>query len=101
MLTSVVRQDQMRVAFPVTQRQILEFRRKAASNAVDQILVRLRLPDGTIHDQTGKVNFLDVQTDKATDTVLVQAVFPTRRRSVRWPVRRRGGGGGGSRSRRS
>lgn len=75
-LTSVVRQDQMRVAFPVTQRQILEFRRKAAGNAVDQVVVKLRLSDGSTFDQVGKVNFLDVQTDKATDSVLVQALFP-------------------------
>jgi membrane fusion protein, multidrug efflux system len=75
-LTSVVRQDQMRVAFPVTQRQILDFRRKAAGQAVEQIQVRLKLSDGTIFDQVGKVNFLDVQTDKATDSVLVQALFP-------------------------
>jgi membrane fusion protein, multidrug efflux system len=75
-LTSVVRQDQMRVAFPVTQRQILEFRRKAAGQAVEQVQVRVRLSDGTTFDQVGKVNFLDVQTDKATDSVLVQALFP-------------------------
>ncbi|MFC7473699.1 efflux RND transporter periplasmic adaptor subunit [Dankookia sp. GCM10030260] len=75
-LTSVVRQDQMRVTFPVTQRQILEFRRKAADKAVEQIQVRLKLSDGTVFDQVGKVNFLDVQTDKATDSVLVQALFP-------------------------
>ncbi|WP_431270664.1 efflux RND transporter periplasmic adaptor subunit [Dankookia sp. P2] len=74
-LTSVVRQDQMRVTFPVTQRQILEFRRKAAASAVDQVQVRLKLSDGTVYDQVGKVNFLDVQTDKATDSVLVQALF--------------------------
>jgi membrane fusion protein (multidrug efflux system) len=75
-LTSVVRQDQMRVAFPVTQRQILDFRRKAADKAVEQVQVRLKLSDGTVFDQVGKVNFLDVQTDKATDSVLVQALFP-------------------------
>jgi membrane fusion protein, multidrug efflux system len=75
-LTSVVRQDQMRVAFPVTQRQILDFRRKAAGQAVEQVQVRVRLSDGTTFDQVGKVNFLDVQTDKATDSVLVQALFP-------------------------
>jgi membrane fusion protein, multidrug efflux system len=75
-LTSVVRQDQMRVAFPVTQRQILDFRRKAAGQAVEQVQVRVKLSDGTTFDQVGKVNFLDVQTDKATDSVLVQALFP-------------------------
>jgi len=75
-LTAVVRQDMMRVSFPVTQRQILEFRRKAAANAVDQVQVKLKLSDGSSFDQVGKVNFLDVQTDRATDSVLVQAVFP-------------------------
>jgi membrane fusion protein (multidrug efflux system) len=74
-LTVVVRQDQMRVVFPVSQRQLLEFRRHVASAARGNLRVTLRLPDGSTYAETGQVNFLDVQTDRTTDSVLVQAEF--------------------------
>jgi membrane fusion protein (multidrug efflux system) len=75
-LTTVVRQDPIRVIFPVSQRQLLDIRRSYQGQGAEAVRVRVRLPDGTTYDQLGRVNFIDVQTDRATDTALVQAQIP-------------------------
>ena len=37
--------------------------------------MKLRLPDGETYDQTGTIDFLNVQVDQTTDSVTVQAQF--------------------------
>lgn len=75
-LVTVVRRDPIRVTFPITQRQLLDLRQRYQGPATNTINVRLRLPNGTMYDQVGRVNFLDVQTDRATDSATVQAEIP-------------------------
>jgi len=75
-LVTIVRDDPIRISFPVTQRQLLNFRRNAGADAAEQIKVRVRLPDGTMLDSTGRFEFIDVTTNRATDSVLVQAMIP-------------------------
>jgi len=75
-LTTIVRQDTMRVVFPVSQRQILAWRKVAGDGELDTVKAKLKLADGSLYDQVGKLNFVDVRTDRATDSVLVQAIFP-------------------------
>jgi membrane fusion protein, multidrug efflux system len=74
-LTTIVRQSPMRVIFPVTQRAILDWRRNAPDQNLNAIRARIRLADGSFYDQLGKLNFVDVKTDRATDSVQVQAIF--------------------------
>jgi membrane fusion protein (multidrug efflux system) len=38
--------------------------------------VKVRLPDGSIYDKTGQIDFLDVEVDPTTDTVIVRATIP-------------------------
>jgi membrane fusion protein, multidrug efflux system len=74
-LATIVTQDPIFVTFPVTQRQFLEYR----SGQIDvgrEPVVRVTLPDGTLYDHPGKLNFLDVQVDPGTDTVTVRAELP-------------------------
>lgn len=73
LLTVVVRQDPIRVTFPVSERQLLEIRREYQGNAQVPVRVKIRLPDGSTYGPVGRVNYIDVQTDKSTDTALVQA----------------------------
>ena len=75
-LTVVVRQDPIRATFPVSQRQLLEIRRTFQGQGPETVRVSVRLPDGSTFGQIGRVNFIDVQTDRATDTALVQAQIP-------------------------
>jgi membrane fusion protein (multidrug efflux system) len=73
-LATVVQSDFVRVLFPVSQREMLEARRQAGP--VDSLLVRLRLADGTLYDQEGRIDFIDVQVDARTDGQIVRALFP-------------------------
>jgi membrane fusion protein (multidrug efflux system) len=75
-LTVIVSQDPMYVSFPVSQREFL--RAQAAGRQVDisNIKARLRFADGTMYQQEGSINFVDVQVDRATDTILARATFP-------------------------
>ena len=76
-LTTIVSRDPMYVTFPVSQREFLKVeeqeRRKARQEALG---VRIRFSDGSTYDQTGRINFVDVTVDRATDTVLVRATLP-------------------------
>jgi membrane fusion protein (multidrug efflux system) len=62
----------IRVLFPVTQRQLLDSRRDAKGGTA---VVSLRLADGSIYGEKGKLDFLDVTVDPKTDTQIVRAVF--------------------------
>jgi membrane fusion protein (multidrug efflux system) len=79
-LVTIVRDDPTRISFPVTQRQLLQFRRQGGSGEADRIKVRVRLPDGTMLDSTGRFEFIDVTTNRSTDSVLVQASIPNAQR---------------------
>jgi len=70
-LTIIVSQDPMYVTFPVSQREFLNLQ-------VDpkEIKVGVRFANGTTYNQLGKINFVDVTVDRATDTVLVRATMP-------------------------
>jgi membrane fusion protein (multidrug efflux system) len=77
-LAMIVRQDPMYVTFPVTARTLLEVRKEAAASGRDprNVTVKLRLPDGSIYGETGKINFVDVEVDPTTDTVTIRATIP-------------------------
>jgi len=73
-LTTLVRTDQMYVIFPVTQRQFLEARKEGRNST--NLTVRARLADGSLAEQKGVIDFIDVKVDPRTDGQLVRAIFP-------------------------
>jgi membrane fusion protein (multidrug efflux system) len=73
-LATVVSEKQIRVLFPVTQRELLEARRDSSGSG-EGIVVRLRLADGSLYKEKGKLDFLDVTVDPKTDTQIVRAIF--------------------------
>src|SRR5690242_14754876 len=78
-LTTIVSQDPMHVTFPVSQREFLRVRGRERQANPENIKVRLRFSDGSSYDQVGKINFVDVSVDRATDTVTVRATIPNPR----------------------
>ena len=75
-LATLVSQDPIYVTFPVAQRLVTQYRRSHPGQAgIDSVAIKLQLADGTDYDQIGKVDFIDVQVNQGTDTVLVRAVF--------------------------
>jgi membrane fusion protein (multidrug efflux system) len=75
-LTTIVSVDPMYVLFPVSQREFLDLQKKGEQATAAGLLVRLRYPDGTLYDQPGRINFIDVTVNQGTDTVLVRATVP-------------------------
>src|ERR1700733_3384739 len=76
-LTTIVSQDPMYVVFPVSVRAGLELRdRYATRGGFNAVLIKLRLPDGRLYDQTGKLNFVDNTVAQSTNTFLVRGAIP-------------------------
>ena len=75
-LTTVVSQDPMYVVFPVSQRELAAARQSALPIDRNRMEVTVRFSDGSVYGRKGRVNFVDVSVDKATDTVLVRATIP-------------------------
>lgn len=77
-LAVIVSQDPIYVTFQVSQRELLESRRRMAATGGDpgSLVVHLKLPDGSDYPHPGKVDFLDVQVNQTTDTATVRAELP-------------------------
>ena len=76
-LATIVSQDPMRVSFPVNLRTGTELRdRYAARGGADATRVRIRLVTGATYGEVGRIDFIDPQVNRATDTVLVRAMIP-------------------------
>lgn len=75
-LVTVVREDPIRISFPVTQRELLRVRQAGPEVSRDGIQVRARLPDGSLMEPPGRLEFVDVAANRSTDSVLVQAMLP-------------------------
>ncbi len=85
-LAIIVSQDPMRVAFAVSQRTALELRNRfEGRGGPAAVLVRIRTADGRSYPDPGRIDFVDNQIDRNTDTILVRALIPN-------PVRRANGG---------
>ncbi len=72
-LATVVKENPIRVLFPVTQRELLEARRDNSSG--DPPSVRVRLADGSFYQEKGKLDFIDVTVDPKTDGQTVRVVL--------------------------
>jgi membrane fusion protein, multidrug efflux system len=74
-LATVVKDDPMQVLFSVTQRELLDARNSEPSEN-GKVRARVRLADGSLYDQKGRIDFLDVQVNPRTDGQIVRAMFP-------------------------
>lgn len=73
-LATIVSQDPMYVLFPISARSLTDLRKqyegKGGTNAV---VVRLRMPDGSLYGPTGKIDYVEPTVSATTDTVLLRA----------------------------
>jgi membrane fusion protein (multidrug efflux system) len=72
-LATVVQDDPMQVLFSVTQREMLEAK---DSEVTGKVRARVRLADGSLYSEKGRIDFLDVQVNPRTDGQTVRAMFP-------------------------
>jgi membrane fusion protein, multidrug efflux system len=76
-LTTVVSQDPMYVVFPIPTRRAIELREAySRQGGFDAVKIRLRLPDGRLYGQTGKLDFVNNAVAQDTDTFLIRGVIP-------------------------
>ena len=72
-LATIVNERQIRALFSVSQADLLNVRRDL--RAGEPLAVRLRLADGKLYPEKGKVDFIDVAVDPTTDGQMARAVF--------------------------
>jgi membrane fusion protein (multidrug efflux system) len=72
-LATIVNERQIRALFSVPQVDLLNVRRDL--RAGEPLAVRLRLADGKLYPEKGKVDFIDVAVDPTTDGQMARAVF--------------------------
>ena len=93
-LATVVQDNPMQVLFSVTQRELLEARE---TDPTGKVRARIRLADGSLYAEKGRIDFLDVQANPRTDGQTVRAMFPnpddilTSGQTVRVIVEEKGG----------
>jgi membrane fusion protein (multidrug efflux system) len=59
-LATIVSQDPMYVVFPISSRTVLDLRQRYANHGgFNAVLVKLRLPNGRIYAQDGKLDYID------------------------------------------
>jgi len=76
-LTTIVSQDPMYVVFPVPARSALELRQRYAERGgLLGPIVKVRLSDGTLYGQTGKLDFFDNTVARNTDSIVLRGVMP-------------------------
>jgi membrane fusion protein, multidrug efflux system len=77
-LAIVVSQDPVYVTFQMSERDIIAYKNRLAAlgNQTPRLAVHIKLPDGTTYARPGLTDFLDVQVDPNTDTVVVRAIVP-------------------------
>jgi membrane fusion protein, multidrug efflux system len=76
-LTTIVSQDPMYVTFPVSVRAGLELReRYATQGGFKAVLIKVRLPDGRLYGEIGKLDFVSNTIAQNTDTFTLRGAIP-------------------------
>ena len=72
-LATIVSQDPMYVLFPIAVRAEIDLEKRYANQGgMGAVVIRLRLPDGTIYGQSGKIDYIEPSVQATTDTILVR-----------------------------
>lgn len=73
--------DPIYVNFNVSERDVLQWRADVASGRIKLVSEKnlpteITLSDGTVYQQQGNINFIDVKVDPMTGTAMIRATFP-------------------------
>lgn len=77
-LATIVSQNPIYVTFQASEADVIEYRNRVATAAdkSPHVTIHIKLPNGSIYPHAGVTNFLDVQVEADTDTVVVRAQLP-------------------------
>jgi len=87
-LATIVQLDPMWVTFPVSERDYLRMQERiglawSGSASIGQFVPTIRLVDGSIFPQPGRIDFQDNRIDEETGTIVLRATFPNPRLLLR------------------
>jgi membrane fusion protein, multidrug efflux system len=87
-LATVVQLDPMWVTFPISERDYLLLQEilgagRGGRQAIPELVPTIRLVDGSIYPQAGRIDFQDNRVDETTGTILLRATFPNPRLLLR------------------
>ncbi|MDB4885580.1 MAG: hypothetical protein JWN79_1018 [Gemmatimonadetes bacterium] len=87
LLTTIEQLDPIYANFSQSSGELLALRKQMTSGAIDlptlnRIPVRLVLEDGTVYQQPGQLDFLDLSIDERTGTAALRAQFPNPQRTL-------------------
>jgi membrane fusion protein (multidrug efflux system) len=87
LLTTIEQIDPIFANFAQSSSELLALRRGVTSGALkvpalDRVVVRLVLEDGSVYGFDGHLDFLDLRIDEATGTAALRAQFPNPRRTL-------------------
>lgn len=92
-LASIISQDPMYILFPVASRSLTELQKRYADKGgTNAVVVKLRLPDGSLYDREGKIDYVEPTVSASTDTILMRARIanpPRAQAEAGQPVERR------------
>lgn len=71
-LTTIVKDDEVYAVFAVSQREILEYRKRAATNPP---IVKLHLADGSTYGVTSRIDYIENTVDATTNSQILRATF--------------------------
>jgi membrane fusion protein (multidrug efflux system) len=67
----------MYVVFPISVRTALDLRQRYADKGgFNAVVIKIRLPDGRMYGQTGKLDFMDNTISASTDTLILRGSIP-------------------------
>jgi membrane fusion protein (multidrug efflux system) len=76
-LATIVSQDPMYVAFPISMRSAIELAsRYADKGGLNAVVVKVELPDGTMYGSEGKLDYVAPSVSQSTDTIQLRARIP-------------------------
>ena len=75
-LSTVVTLDPVHVTFAVSEREYLNYQKRLRSGEAETYTPRIRLANGDLYKEDGKIDFVDNKVDPTTGTLQLRASFP-------------------------
>ena len=72
-LVTIVQHDPVRVAFSISNRELLELTSGAGRRAKDDVKIEISLADGSAYDGMCEIEYVENKADETTDTVMMYA----------------------------
>lgn len=76
LLATIVSQDPMYVLFPISARSLTELQKRYENKgSMSAVVVRLRMPDGSLYPLKGSIDYVEPTVSATTDTILLRATI--------------------------